>query len=71
LDIGRTTTRIEPVAESWQSLRELEAWALRQGFTQEQFGYAVERVGANPHHVASELQRHLLMATLQDQREAE
>jgi hypothetical protein len=53
-------------AESWKNLDELREWAFRQGFTQDQFGYAIDRVGANPHAVASELQRHLLIAAAFD-----
>lgn len=51
---------------SWRNLDELQEWAFRQGFTQDQFGYAIDRVGSDPHEVASELQRHLLMAALYD-----
>ena len=51
---------------SWRNLDELREWAFRQGFTQDQFGYAIDRVGSDPHEVASELQRHLLIAELYD-----
>jgi hypothetical protein len=60
--------QIEPVDESWRNLGELQEWALRQGFTHDQFGYALDRVGSNPHDVANELQRLLLLATLQEDR---
>jgi hypothetical protein len=50
--------------ESWQNLDELREIAERHGFTQDQFGYAIDKVGTDPHHVANELQRHLLMAAL-------
>jgi hypothetical protein len=53
------------VAKSWRNLDELQEWAFRQGFTQDQMGYAIDRVGSNPNDVASELQRHLLMARQQ------
>jgi hypothetical protein len=53
------------VANSWGSLDELQEWAFRRGFTQDQMGYAIDRVGSNPHDVAAELQRHLLMARQQ------
>lgn len=59
-------SRIQSDCDSWRNLEELRRWALRQGFTLDQFGYAIDRVGANPHDVASELQRHLFMATLQE-----
>ena len=51
---------------SWGNLDELREWALRQGFTQDQMGYAIDRVGCNPNDVASELWRHLLMAKRQN-----
>ena len=50
--------------ESWQNLDELREIAERQGFTPDQFGYAIDTLGSNPHHVANELQRHLLMVAL-------
>jgi len=50
--------------ESWENLDELQEIARRQGFTWDQFGYAIDKVGADPHHVANELQRHLFMAAL-------
>ena len=53
-----------PGRESWEDLDELREIAVRQGFTQDQFGYAIERVGTDPHHVANELQRHLFIAAL-------
>jgi len=53
------------VAKSWGSLDELQEWAFRQGFTQDQMGYAIDRVGSNPNDVAGELWRHLLMARQQ------
>lgn len=59
-------SRIEPVDESWRNLGELREWALRKGFTLDQFGYAIDRVGSNPHDVANELQRHLFLATLRE-----
>jgi hypothetical protein len=49
-------------AEASGNLGELQEWAFRQGFTHDQFGYAVDRVGSNPHDVAGELRRHLAMA---------
>jgi hypothetical protein len=52
------------VWEAWGSLDELREVAGRQGFTQDQFGHAIDTVGSNPHHVANELQRHLFMAAL-------
>ena len=53
--------------DSWKNLDDLSEWALRQGFTRDQFGYAIDRVGSNPPRVANELQRHLLMATRRNQ----
>jgi hypothetical protein len=49
-------------AEAGANLDELQEWAFRQGFTLDQFGYAMDRVGSNPLDVAGELQRHLVMA---------
>jgi hypothetical protein len=65
-------SRIEPVDESWRNLGELREWALRKGFTLAQFGYAIDRVGPNPHDIATELQHHLFMAAMrEDQSEEE
>jgi hypothetical protein len=54
----------ETVRSHWQNLDELRAISERQGFTPDQFGDAIDTVGSDPHHVANELQRHLLMAAL-------
>ena len=61
-------SRIEPVDGVWANLDDLREWALRQGFTLDQFGYALDRVGSNPYDVARELQRHLHMAAPQENR---
>ena len=54
------------MSTSCTDLKELREWALRQGFTPDQFGYAIDRVGSDLHHVADELQRHLSKATLRE-----
>ncbi len=59
-------SQTERVGASWRNLEDLRAWALRQGFTQDQLAYAIDRVGANPHDVANELRRHLDMASLRE-----
>lgn len=59
--IGRI---VRSVREAWGSLDELREVAVGRGFTPDQFGHAIDTVGCNPHHVANELQRHLLMAAL-------
>ena len=58
----------ESVRASSRNLEVLLEWALRCGFTRDQFGYAIDRVGSNPQDVASELRRHLSMASLREDR---
>ena len=55
---------VRSVRQAWGSLDELREIATGHGFTPDQFGYAIDTVGSNPHHVANELQRHLFMAAL-------
>ena len=52
------------MSTTYTNLKEVREWALRQGFTSDQFGYAIDRVGSDPHHVADELQRHLSKAAI-------
>jgi hypothetical protein len=54
------------VAQACTNLDELREWALTQGFTQDQIGYAIDRVGSDPLHVGNELQRHLSKAALRE-----
>jgi hypothetical protein len=50
----------------WVNLDEVLGVALRHGFTEDQFSYAIDKVGSDPHYVANELQRHWLMAAIRD-----
>ena len=53
---------IEPARHSWSTLEELRLVTQSRGCTLAQFKYAIVRLGAGPHHVASYLQRRAFVA---------
>lgn len=50
------------IQQTWNTLDELHAVALKKGCTPAQFANAVETVGTNPRHVAAYLQRLAFMS---------